>query len=38
MPKNHRTMLEALEMVGRKDQRSDLPMLSGKLNLEECID
>ena len=35
---DQRAMLEALERVGRKDQRSDLPMFSGKLNLEECMD
>ena len=38
MPIDQRAMLEALERVGRKDQRSDLPMFSGKLNPEECID
>ena len=37
MPIDQRAMLEALERVGRKDQRSDLPMFSGKLNLEECM-
>ena len=31
-------MLEALERVGRKDQRSKLPMFSGKLDPEECMD
>ena len=38
IPTDQRAMLEALERVGRKDQRSYLPMFSGKLNLEECID
>ena len=35
---NLRAMLEALERVGRKDQRSDLPMFNSKLNPEECMD
>ena len=38
MPTYQRAMLEALERVGRKDQRLDLPMFSGKLNPEECMD
>ena len=38
MPTNQRAMLEALERLGRKDQRSDLPMFSGKLNPKECMD
>ena len=38
MSVDQRAMLEALERVGRKDQRSDLHMFSGKLNPKECID
>ena len=38
MSVDQRVMLEALERVGRKDQRSELPVFSGKLDPKECMD
>ena len=38
MSTDQKSILEALERVGRKDQRSELPMFSGKLDPEECMD
>ena len=35
---DQREILEALERVGRKDQRSEIHVFSGKLDPEECMD
>ena len=35
---DQREMLEALERVGRKDQRSKLPVFIEKIDPEECMD
>lgn len=38
IPADQRHFLEALERVGRKDSKPDVPMFMGKMNVEECMD
>lgn len=38
IPTEEAQFLEALERVGRRDQKSGIPMFCGKMNPEECMD
>ena len=38
LPKNQRYFIEALERVGKKDAKGDLPIFSGKMDADAIVD